>query len=286
MNVNFCKSAKLYSFFTPHWVCEQRLFCMKTSQYVRSSDNLYSHYFESSSRLDYAEVCSPCEDLLDDYFECLASSRGDVAFVIGERLNAGEPSLCVNSLIRHYFSAAVGMERQRAEVLTADLNDIVCAARETETPVSCFYAYYASDSGVLNYCNAGHQAPLLVRTNPNQVVHLKKGGPALGSELTPRYSAGSLQLRPGDRLIAFTRGVSEAWARAEDITGEATLAKMLKEWREERAADLAKRVIGDAPEHAFEQQNERVVFVATVRNAAANPLHADRAAMVQCAGTA
>jgi sigma-B regulation protein RsbU (phosphoserine phosphatase) len=176
------------------------------------------------------------------------------------------------------------MERQRAEVLAADLNDIVCAARETETPVSCFYGYYASDSGVLNYCNAGHQAPLLVRTHPHQVVRLKNGGPALGAELTPRYSGGSLQLRPGDRLIAFTRGVSDAWARAEDVTGEATLATMLKDWREERAADMAQRIIGEAPEHAFEQRNERVVFVATVRNAPDNSPRAQRAAMAQCAG--
>ena len=187
-----------------------------------------------ASRLDYAGVCRPDQDLLDGYFECLTSRAGDVAFVMGEGSNGGEPALFVNSLIPHYFSAAVGMDLQEPKQLACDLNDIVCGARETNTSLSCFYAHYLAHSGALRYFNAGHQAPLLVRSNPYQVVRLNKGGPALGSELTPRYS-------------------------------EAALAGILRDWKGGNAAEIANFIVRDAPEPPFERQTERIVFVASLQ---------------------
>ena len=206
--------------------------------------------------LDYACLSYPLDDLLDGFSDSLHSPDGDVAFIIGEGTNSNDPGLFFNSLIPHYFRAAISTEPQEPACLASDLNDIVCSCQAERSAVACFYAHYQSSSKTLRYVNAGYRAPLLVRSNPDQTFRLTKGGPPFGSELAPRYSQGTLKLQSGDRLTAFSQGVA-------DMHSEASITRIMRHWTKQPAAEIARSIIHNPPGGSSSTSLDRIVMVAS-----------------------
>jgi hypothetical protein len=217
---------------------------------------------------DYADACRPTEDLLDGFVECVTSASGDAAFVIGEATDAIDPDTFSNTLILHYFRAAVAMGRAIDSRLAGVLNEIVCDARAGKGAVTCFCAQYVSKAKILRYCNAGHKSALLVRSNLREVFRLNKGGLALGAEQTARYREGSVHMRRGDRLLVCTQGVVESWATQDDVAAEAALIRILRGWGNESAVEIANLIVDDAPATAGNSQIDRIAMVASVGRAA------------------
>jgi phosphoserine phosphatase RsbU/P len=212
---------------------------------------------------DFAGTSRPAQDLLDGYVEWLAPSPGEMAFIIGERADMCETSLVSNSLILHYFRAAVSQAVPAPRRLASELNDLLCNVWESRSTATCFYAHYTDSTKVLRFINAGHQPPLLIRTNPGEIFRLKQGGPSLGLWDTTRFTEGAVQLKTGDRLVAYTSGVVEAWASEDDIAAEAALVSVLDNWRNESAAEIANLIVDNEPVSG-RVQFDRIVIVAAI----------------------
>jgi phosphoserine phosphatase RsbU/P len=89
--------------------------------------------------------------------------------------------------------------------------------------------------GQLTYCNAGHNPPLLV--GKNGVRHLEVGGPIVGLFEAASFTEETVQLIPGDWLIVFSDGVSEALSAGNEEYGEARIVETAQ-----------KHLSGDPPE--------------------------------------
>ncbi len=213
--------------------------------------------------LDFAGVSRPAQDLLDGYMEWLVPSPGEMAFVIGERADMCETGLVSNSLILHYFRTAVSQGVPEPRRLASELNDLLCNIWESRSTATCFYAYYEESTKLLRFMNAGHQPPLLIRTNPCEIFRLKQGGPSLGLWDTTRFTEGAVQLKAGDRLVAYTSGVVEAWASEDDIAAEAALVSVLDNWRNESAAEIANLIVDNEPVTG-RAQFDRIAIVASI----------------------
>jgi hypothetical protein len=197
--------------------------------------------------MDIAGACRPPEDLLDGYFQWLAPAFGDVAFVMGEGTDTSDPDLGVSSLIRHYFRITSGGELLKPKRIAFDLNNLISDSRDSQSSVTCFYAHYTGSTRILRYFNAGHRSPLLLRSHPNQVIRLNKGGPPFGSSQGQSYSEGTVQLKAGDRILAFNRGVAESWATPNDDSAEMALLNVMRGWKHETAAEIANLIVADGP---------------------------------------
>lgn len=217
----------------------------------------------ADEELDIASACRPPHDLLDGYIHWLAPSFGDVAFVIGEGTDTSERGLCVDSLIRHYFRVTGGGELLKPKRLACDLNGLVFDSRYSQT-ISCFYAHYTASTRFLRYFNAGHRSPLLLRSRPDQVIRLNKGGPPLGSAQAQSYSESILQLKSGDRLLAFTSGVTESWVTPSDCLGEMALLNIMRGWRDESAEEIANLIVADGPGAAW---RDRIAIAGSINDA-------------------
>ncbi len=215
--------------------------------------------------LDFAGVSRPAEDLLDGYVGWLTPSPEEMVFIIGERADMCDTSLVSNSLILHYFRTAVSQGVPAPRRLATELNNLVFNVWESKSTATCFYGHYTSSTRVLRFINAGHQPPLLIRTNPGEILRLKQGGPSLGLWDRTRFTDGAVQLKPGDRLVAFTSGVVEAWADEGDIVAEGALASVLHNWRNESAAEIAKLIVDNEPVTG-NTQFDRIAIVASVDN--------------------
>jgi sigma-B regulation protein RsbU (phosphoserine phosphatase) len=122
-----------------------------------------------------------------------------------------------------------------------NLNRLVYESSAANRYATFFYAQYDATTRVLEYVNAGHNPPLIFRTvdGRHEILRLDTGGPAIGLIPTCAYAQGRVTLQPGDVLIAFTDGITEAMNADGDEWGEDQLTQTI----ERSAASPARSII-------------------------------------------
>jgi sigma-B regulation protein RsbU (phosphoserine phosphatase) len=130
------------------------------------------------------------------------------------------------------------------------LNGLICEITPASRFSTLFYAHYAPEQRRLRYVNAGHNPPLLVREG--RAMSLALCGPAIGLSRQARYEERSVDLAPGDLLVAFTDGVTEAMNAEREDFGEERLTAVLAEAaaQGEEAAEIVERVLAAVDRHA------------------------------------
>jgi serine phosphatase RsbU (regulator of sigma subunit) len=108
--------------------------------------------------------------------------------------------------------------KSEPEVIVAGVNRDVCLTASLVPLASLFVARLDPVSGKLEYCSAGHPPALLLRAN-GELETLSDGGLLLGVVATAPYVRGSVDLRPGDVLLAYSDGVLETLNNSEEEFG-------------------------------------------------------------------
>ena len=142
--------------------------------------------------------------------------------------------LCIADVAGKGLPAALLMSNLQAAVrglaspslspdgLCARLNSLVCHNTGNDRFITFFYAQLDGPARLLQYTNAGHNAPILLHRDGSH-ERLEAGGGVLGVFPHQTFAAGAAQLAPGDRVIFFTDGVTEACDAAGEEFGEARL---------------------------------------------------------------
>ena len=111
--------------------------------------------------------------------------------------------------------------------------------------VTVFYGILEPTNGRLTFANAGHNPPLLIRSE-GPVESLHAGGMVLGLFEGVPYEAGRVEMRPGDTLLAYSDGVTESANPTNGLFGEGRLCRALEEQRrlslDNSLADLLKQL--------------------------------------------
>ena len=148
----------------------------------------------------------PVRHLSGDFFKVmeldsvLGVTVGDIA---GKGLSAGIWQAHLMGLIRR-----CARTHSDPAAAVAQVNAELCQDQNEPPIAALFFARLNPQENELLYCNAGLPAPLLLRHNKT-VERLEKGGPMLGALQKAAYSTGSVQLNPGDMLLAYSDGVTE-----------------------------------------------------------------------------
>jgi sigma-B regulation protein RsbU (phosphoserine phosphatase) len=119
---------------------------------------------------------------------------------------------------------ALASENTSPKELVEKVNRVMCRNTTEAKFITLFYGLFDVDGKTLRYANAGHNAPILTRKDGAQ-VRLEEGGLILGIFQERSYDQGEIELRPGDRLVMFTDGVSEA-VDGEGEVGEKRMAEL------------------------------------------------------------
>jgi sigma-B regulation protein RsbU (phosphoserine phosphatase) len=141
-----------------------------------------------------------------DYFDYFPLPNDRVGLAIADATGNGIPAALLMTQLRVAFrsEAAGGLT---PESVIARLNETACGRETSGNLVSFFYGVYDPADGSLQYCNAGMNPPLLFRAGAPRARELRRGGPVLGATTGRVYRRGTLRLRSGDLLLAFTDGL-------------------------------------------------------------------------------
>ena len=165
----------------------------------------------------------PCRSVGGDFFDYVDLPAGQFGFIVGDVAGKGSPAALLSAALVGMFRAEAMYHATAAPVL-ARLNRGLLRRGVEARFVTTFYAMLAPD-GSLTYSNGGHNAPILVRADG--VRRLDTGGMVLGLFEHISFDEETVPLLPGDVVIAFSDGVSEALNEAGDeFTDERLLASL------------------------------------------------------------
>jgi sigma-B regulation protein RsbU (phosphoserine phosphatase) len=133
------------------------------------------------------------------------------------------------------------------DLLCNSLNSLVCRNTDTDRFITFFYAQLDGAARRLRYANAGHNAPFVVRPDGSH-ERLREGGAVLGVFPGQSYSMGTVQLAPGDRVVLFTDGVTEACNPDDEEFAETRLLGLLEEHRALPAGEIREKIVAATSE--------------------------------------
>jgi sigma-B regulation protein RsbU (phosphoserine phosphatase) len=180
-----------------------------------------------------------------DYYDVIVLDDNIFDVAVADATGHGLPAALQ---VRDIFTGLrMGLSREYKVTRTIQrLNRIIHRSRLATKFVSVFLAEISLD-GTIIYCNAGHPASLLIRAD-GTVVKLRTGGMILGPNPTATYSIGVDSFQPGDLLVLYTDGITEAVNEAGDEYGEERLIHSARAIRHQDPIAVVDRVFSDVDE--------------------------------------
>lgn len=184
--------------------------------------------------LDLAGTYLPAQEVGGDYYGYLPAGEGRVGLVIADVAGKGIPAALLMSGFRASLVSQPLDALEPGEVL-ARVNEFLLRGIDPGRFVTAFLAVIEPAAGRLRYAGAGHNPPLLLRASGAQgrdarasVERLEAGGIMLGVLDGLAYPTAEVTLEPGDLLVLYTDGVTEAQNDAGDQWGEERFVEALR----------------------------------------------------------
>jgi phosphoserine phosphatase RsbU/P len=193
--------------------------------------------------IDIAGRNVPSLDVGGDYFDYVESENGRLVVGLGDVAGKGMPAALLMTHLAASVRAQVETERPLGEVMRR-LNRSIHQNVRGERFITLVLAEVDTKTGSLTYINGGHNPPLLLRTS-GAIEPLTEGGLLLGIMPEAEYASGTLTLDPGDLLVFYSDGVTEARNLAEDEYGEERLMDFLRATGTRRPEELVEALIQD-----------------------------------------
>ncbi len=175
-----------------------------------------------------------------DYFDVFNFSGRRVGLCIADVSGKGMPAALLMSNLQAVVKA-LASENISPKELVEKVNRVMSSNTTEAKFITLFYGLLDLEEKILRYANAGHNSPILTRRDGTQ-IRLEEGGVVLGIFRERSYEEGEIELRPGDRLVMFTDGVSEADREGEEF-GEERLAELSRGARQLSAEALRLRLL-------------------------------------------
>lgn len=201
---------------------------------------------------DAAAAAEPCRAIGGDFFDYIDLAGGALGFVLGDVAGKGPPAALLAALMQGSMVAQAHADTGPATKVAA-VNTAIVRRGIQGRFVTLFYGVLQSDGG-LTYCNAGHNPPILVRAD-GRVTRLDVGGMVLGVFDDVPFLEENQILGPGDHLVLFSDGVSEAMNEGEEEFGDERLLACLAtaegdaERRLQHILAAVRQFTGNAPQH-------------------------------------
>jgi sigma-B regulation protein RsbU (phosphoserine phosphatase) len=165
----------------------------------------------------------PCDEVGGDYFDVFPLSDGRIALLIADVAGKGLGAALVTTMLQGALSAmTLGVEPVR---VFDHLNRFLCDRAAVGRCATMFFGLLGTD-GSLEYVRAGHPSPLLLRRGEVSELY-STGSLPIGLDPAASFTSARFHLEPGDTLLLYTDGVTEAEDRNRNLFQDARLKEAL-----------------------------------------------------------
>ena len=183
---------------------------------------------ENDDVLDLAALMTPAKDVGGDFYDFFRIDDDHIGLVMADVSGKGIPAAIFMAVSRTLIRT-IGLQGYTCDVAMNKANGLLCGESVGAMFVTVFYAIYNIRTGQLDYCNAGHNSPYILRANGNVEMMPMSTNCIIGIVEGISYESSTLQLGAGDTLVMYTDGVNEAFNTELEEYGEPRMEQALRE---------------------------------------------------------
>lgn len=185
-------------------------------------------------------ISFPCYEIGGDYYDFIEREDRRLVIALGDVSGKGTAAALLMSSLHAAIHAQATSNNSLVETIS-EVNRYLAENTPTNRFVTLFYAELDAQTGALSFLNAGHNPPIMVHA-AGTMENLASGGLPLGIMPEAFYREGHTQLQPGDVLVAYSDGVSEAVNPAGEEFGAQRLYEVIARNLDASASGIRDRI--------------------------------------------
>jgi serine phosphatase RsbU (regulator of sigma subunit) len=202
-----------------------------------------------AERADFAAISIPARRIGGDYYDFVELRDREIGIALADVSGKGVAAALIMSVVQASLRIIASEGDVSPPRLVARMNEFVYRSTPASKYATFFYAQLDEQRRQLRYVNAGHNAPYLLRAGQpsanaasREIEQLSVGGTVVGMFPEMGYEEATVELFPGDVLLAFTDGVPEAHNPESEEFGEDRLQQLLRESAHLPADEIRARI--------------------------------------------
>jgi phosphoserine phosphatase RsbU/P len=224
---------------------EQRLM----EQELETAKNIQRSFLpakvEGDGIWDYAAYWEPAHNVAGDFYDVYTLPDGRKAFIIADVAGKGVPAALFMALCVTVLRFGMNLDFSPVELLQHANRTILSFNQQSRAFASVFVAYLNQETGELCYASGGHNPPLLYRADTHGCEFVRARGMLIGIMDQVVLNEEALILNPGDVMVLYTDGITEAMTPDDEEFGEQRLANLITENVHLTSAEIERKIIGE-----------------------------------------
>jgi len=208
---------------------------------------------------DVAASWEPARVVGGDYFDIIKLAENKLAICIADVVGKGVPAALLMASVQATLRAYAFLSESPAWVCSR-LNSVLHSNIESDKFVTLFYGVIDGERRTLHYTNAGHLPPILIGAS-GWVREVADGGAVLGGFPDWKYDESVVPLSPGDRLLLFTDGITEAGQPDGEEFGEQRLLDLARKYLNRPAPELNATVLSTVKQFCESRLHDDVTLI-------------------------
>jgi sigma-B regulation protein RsbU (phosphoserine phosphatase) len=190
----------------------------------------------------------PARQTSGDFYDVISLPNGRLGLLVADVVDKGVGAALFMALCRTLIRTYASTHPARPDLVLDAVNHRVLSETETDQFVTAFYGILDPATGTLTYCNAGHPPALLLGREPKAAQYLTKTGMALGVIDTENWEQATARLAPGDFLVLYSDGVTDAENEQGAAFSLERLQACLRANLERSAQEIQSAILGEIRE--------------------------------------
>jgi len=198
---------------------------------------------------EFAAINIPSREVGGDYYDVVQISENSWGVAIADVVGKGAGAALLMANLQASLNVLISGKKP-VSGMVQQINRLIYKNTAMDKFITFFYALVDADNNTMTFCNAGHNPPYKISAS-GDITELSAGGIVLGMLDNAFYNQDCVPFEPGDKIVLYTDGITEAMDEDKNEFGEERLIALLKENAECTGRELLDSIVNQVKEFQF-----------------------------------